>query len=97
MPRGAWSGSAGVRSISDMYYVYILKSLKKDWYYVGSTENLDKRLKEHNAGSTPSTRPHAPFQIVHLETYDNITESRKREALIKKNHALKKSLIPGLK
>jgi len=80
-----------------MYYVYIIRSLAKNWHYVGSTSNIEKRLAEHNIGSTPSTKAYAPFELVHIEEFPNKTECRKRELKIKKNHALKKSLVPGLK
>ncbi|WP_240507877.1 GIY-YIG nuclease family protein, partial [Algoriphagus faecimaris] len=33
-----------------MYFVYILFSPKTNKYYVGSTDNLESRLKHHNAG-----------------------------------------------
>ncbi|WP_092824010.1 GIY-YIG nuclease family protein [Algoriphagus faecimaris] len=33
-----------------MYFVYILSSPKTNKYYVGSTDNLESRLKHHNAG-----------------------------------------------
>jgi putative endonuclease len=39
-----------------MYYIYILFSLKTNKYYVGSTDDLQRRLKHHNGGSTPSTK-----------------------------------------
>ncbi len=80
-----------------MYYVYIVKSTIKNWYYVGSTEDVSKRLKEHNAGITASTKPYAPFELVVSEEYNSKTQAIKRELKIKRNHALKKSLIPGLK
>jgi predicted GIY-YIG superfamily endonuclease len=39
-----------------MYYVYILYSKEKDRYYIGQTENVEKRLNEHrvrkNLGAT---------------------------------------------
>ena len=80
-----------------MYYVYIVRSLNKSWYYVGSTGDVAKRLKEHNSGLTPSTKPHLPFEVIYTEEYSSMTEARRRELRIKKNHALKKALIPGLK
>ncbi len=52
-----------------MYYIYILFSLKTNKYYVGSTNDLQGRLKHHNAGSTPSTKPGAPdWEIRYTET-----------------------------
>ena len=43
-----------------MYYIYILFSLKTNKYYIGSTDDLVRRIKHHNAGSTPSTKGGAP-------------------------------------
>ena len=80
-----------------MYYVYIIKSINKPWYYVGSTNDVQKRLKEHNTGLTFSTRPHKPFEVHLIEEYETAIEARQREFKIKRNHALKKFLIPGLK
>jgi len=64
-----------------MYYVYILKSLKKDWHYVGFTTKLKSRFDDHNRGKVDSTKNHRPFKMasfiaveskeiaIHLETY----------------------------
>jgi len=46
-----------------MWYVYILKSLSKDWTYVGFTDELPRRFREHNEGRSRSTRPYAPFEM----------------------------------
>lgn len=46
-----------------MYYVYILKSVRKDWRYVGYTSDLRKRFREHNQGNVSSTIKHCPFKI----------------------------------
>jgi hypothetical protein len=42
-------------------YLYILYSEKTDRYYVGSADDVEARLKHHNAGSTPSTKAGAPM------------------------------------
>jgi putative endonuclease len=50
-----------------MYIVYILKSLKEtSKYYIGLTEDLDRRLNEHNSGITGYSKRYAPWQV---ETY----------------------------
>ena len=72
-----------------MYFVYILKSLKNGKYYIGSTHNLDKRLKEHNEGKTKSIRAYIPYEIVYKETFTSNTEARKRENYIKKRKSRK--------
>ena len=76
-----------------MYYIYILKSKVKRWYYVGMTDDTNKRLMQHNSGLTKSTRPYKPFDIVYTEKYVDKITCRKRELFIKNNHALKKDLI----
>lgn len=44
-----------------MWYVYVIKSDKLDWRYVGSTGNLNKRIEEHNNRLNQSTKHYAPF------------------------------------
>ncbi len=65
-----------------MYYVYILKSLKTGSYYIGYTNNLERRLKEHNS-RTKSLRRHLPLEIVKVEEYTLYQEARRRELQIK--------------
>ena len=76
-----------------MYYLYIIKSQGKNWYYVGITDNPAQRLKEHNLGKTKSTKPYRPFDLVYTESYTSKTECRRRELFIKNNHAAKQALI----
>jgi len=49
-----------------MWYVYILKSERDGRLYVGSTDDLKRRLREHGAGQCQSTRHRRPL---HLEAY----------------------------
>ena len=65
------------------YYVYILKSEKFNRRYIGLSTNVDKRLKQHNAGATKSTKPFAPWKIIHYEDFDSRVEARHREKYFK--------------
>ena len=68
-----------------MYFVYILFSTKTNRYYIGSTDNLESRLKHHNAGATPSTRAGAPhWEFKYIESLTDRTAALKRELEIKK-------------
>ena len=64
-----------------MFYVYILKSLRDGKFYTGCTNNLDRRLKEHNIGksSTPSTVGRGPFKLVYSEVVQTRINARIRE------------------
>ncbi|MDI6765995.1 MAG: GIY-YIG nuclease family protein [Bacteroidota bacterium] len=49
-----------------MYYVYILKSLKDGKKYIGLTNEIDRRLKQHNNGEVSSTKSRRPFFIIKM-------------------------------
>jgi len=79
-----------------MYTLYILKSLKDFGYYIGITDNLEKRLQEHNSGKTKSTKSRIPFVLKYKEGYQTKTEARKREIELKKNYYLRKELLNSI-
>lgn len=72
-----------------MYVVYVLKSLKNGRFYIGSTSNLEKRLRYHNLGLNRSTRYNKPWILVYKENFLNKTEAIKREIFIKKQKSRK--------
>jgi len=63
-----------------MHYVYLLKSIKHNFFYVGNTDDLERRLIEHNSGKELSTKSYVPFKMVYYEAYRS-----KTDALIRKN------------
>ncbi|MEK7580482.1 MAG: GIY-YIG nuclease family protein [Patescibacteria group bacterium] len=65
------------------YYIYLLQSLKNDTLYIGFTENLRKRLQEHNRGLNFSTKPFKPWKLIHYEAYLNEKDARRREKYLK--------------
>jgi len=67
-----------------MYFVYILKSLKDEGYYIGQTDNLEKRLEKHNKGQVRSTKNRIPFVLAKREIFSTRGEARKRENYLKK-------------
>lgn len=69
--------------VNSMYFVYAIKSLKKDWVYVGITDNLDRRLNQHNKGYNRSTKPYAPFAMVYSEEHPDRASARLREKYLK--------------
>ncbi len=53
--------------------------------YIGSTDNLRRRLSEHNSGKVISTKPRKPFELRYYEAFHKETDARKRELSIKKD------------
>jgi putative endonuclease len=66
-----------------MYYVYILSSSVAKKSYVGFTNDLSRRMKEHNSGRHSYTKRYMPWEIIHKEQYDTIDLARKREKYLK--------------
>ena len=63
-----------------MFYVYIIKSIKKNFIY---TDNLKRRFKEHNSKRNISTKLYAPFKLIYYESYENRLDVIDRERMLK--------------
>ncbi|KKU47377.1 hypothetical protein A2752_00135 [Candidatus Uhrbacteria bacterium RIFCSPHIGHO2_01_FULL_46_23] len=62
-----------------MYTVYILQSLKDGRTYIGYTNNLERRLNEHNSGKSKSTKYRVPFKLLFKEEFQTKRDAEKRE------------------
>ena len=82
-----------------MAFVYILQSQSSGRNYIGSTNDLDRRLSEHHRNHTPSTRGRGPWILVHQETFPTLPDARRREFEIKrwKSAKLVRELIDSRK
>ena len=65
------------------YCTYILISEKNGRRYFGSCEDLQKRLRLHNAGRVKSTKPYLPYRILHVEYFETRPEAYRREMFYK--------------
>lgn len=66
-----------------MYYTYVLISKKDKKLYIGYTDDLRKRFKEHLEGKVNSTKSRRPFELVYYEACTNKNKSIKREKYFK--------------
>ena len=66
-----------------MFFLYILKSQKNGKFYIGSTNDLVRRIAEHNRGQTKSTKRKGIWKIIYTEDYDTALGAKRRERLIK--------------
>ncbi len=67
----------------EMYYVYVLKSLLNQRLYTGYSNNVEKRLEQHNSGKTKYTSHTGPYKLVYKETYSTRLEAARRERFLK--------------
>jgi putative endonuclease len=65
------------------WFVYCLSSLARNYIYVGLTNNLERRLRQHNEGKETTTRLYRPFEMIHVEKYETRMEARRREKYLK--------------
>ena len=67
-----------------MFFVYVLVSeIKGLRFYVGMSENPEKRVNEHNSGKTQSTKSYIPWTIFYFEKYPTRKDAREREKYLK--------------
>jgi putative endonuclease len=64
-------------------YVYVLRSLVDDQFYVGLTSKLPSRLQQHNDGLVVSTKARKPFELVYWEGCLNRSDAAQRERYLK--------------
>ena len=68
----------------NMFIVYILYSKSIDRYYIGYTNDLQRRLTEHNRIKGKYTDTGIPWEVVYTETFQSRLDAHRRELFIKK-------------
>ena len=66
------------------YYVYVLWSTARKCFYIGVTEDLNKRLRDHNSGVYKWTKGKGPWKIVWNQKFETLGDARKLERRLKK-------------
>ena len=66
-----------------MFYVYILYSKSSDKYYIGQTNNINKRLKYHNSGYVNFTSKYVPWELIGYIEKETRSEAVKLELKLK--------------
>ena len=67
-----------------MYHIYILRSKKDGKLYIGKTNNLARRLKEHYSGQSLATKYRLPMKLIYVESYLSSHDAARREVRLKK-------------
>ncbi len=66
-----------------MFTVYVLLNSISKRYYIGATNDINRRLDEHNRGQTTSTRQKGFWTIIYSEEVNTKLEAIRRERQIK--------------
>ena len=66
-----------------MHFVYVLKAINNDRFYVGISENPGRRINKHNSGKTKSTKGYRPWILFFQEEFNSRTTARQREIYLK--------------
>lgn len=65
------------------WYVYVLRSLKDHQFYIGTTNNIERRLAQHNRGENTSTASRVPLELIYFEGHRNKDDAIRREHYFK--------------
>jgi putative endonuclease len=68
-----------------MFYTYVIQSQESKNLYVGYTNDLEKRLKEHNQGLNKSTKSYRPWKLIYYEACLDREDAERREVYLKTN------------
>ncbi len=66
-----------------MYHVYLLKSKTHGTFYIGYTNDIERRLSVHNAGLVTYTKKYAPWILVYYESFLSLEDAKRREKALK--------------
>jgi len=70
-----------------MYYTYIIQSkTDRKFVYKGITNNIERRLKQHNFGKVKKTKFYCPFNLIHVEITESRVDARKIEKFFKSGY-----------
>ncbi len=80
-----------------MYWVYILRSDSADRYYIGQTDNPEKRINAHRSGKSEYTRRASDWYLVYKKEYETRKQAQKVENFIKrqKSRTFLEKIISG--
>jgi len=81
LPAGRQARKVGQKN--NMYSVYVLVSQNRNYIYVGLTDNVKRRVGQHQAGKEKTTKVFRPYNLVLIETYASRAEARAREKFLK--------------
>ncbi len=68
----------------EIFYTYIIESLKTHNWYIGHTNYINRRLVEHNSGQNKPTKNKGPWKLIFLVDFETNVEANRFEIKLKK-------------
>lgn len=73
----------GYTAFMHFWYTYVLRSLKDQNFYIGSTNDIKRRLQEHQQGKNTSTAKRLPVELIYFEAHLSKEDALRREQYFK--------------
>ena len=77
------------QSATSVFYIYILRSFSSGKCYIGSSDNLLRRYREHSLNQELATKNRGPWEMIHWEAFATLPEARRREKFLKSGFGYK--------
>ncbi|MDD4528188.1 MAG: GIY-YIG nuclease family protein [Candidatus Margulisbacteria bacterium] len=71
--------------LEEFFYVYVLQNEFDNKFYIGYTNNLERRINEHHQGKNISTAKRLPLKLIYFEGHLSKTDAERRERYFKTN------------
>jgi putative endonuclease len=68
-----------------MHFLYLIQSKNDLTFYIGTTDNLKRRLDEHNKGLSLATKAKRPWILIYCEIYRSKKDALLREKKLKEH------------
>ena len=72
-------------SKKQLFWTYVLRSVRDKDFYIGYTQDINRRLQENKSGKVFSTKGRLPVELVYLEACTNRKDAERREGYFKKS------------
>jgi len=69
-----------------MFTTYAIQSKTRNYIYVGLTNDLKRRIEEHNRGKNRSTKAYIPFELIYNKVFHTRLEAREHEKILKSGY-----------
>ncbi|MCM8765273.1 MAG: GIY-YIG nuclease family protein [Candidatus Omnitrophica bacterium] len=70
-----------------MHYLYILKSEQSGRYYIGETNDIERRLVQHQRGKTSFGKRNKEVKLVFKKEFKDRSEAKRLECFLKKQRS----------